>query len=129
MPGDMKKRPISVTVLSWVFILAGAMGLAYHFRELKAQHPFQYDIVWVSLVRLLAIVCGVYMLRGHNWARWLAMVWISFHVVVSAFHSWEQVVMHGVLGVVFAWVLFRRPAVEYFSDVAEVGAAGVERSD
>jgi len=41
----------------------------YHLAEFKA-HPFQNDILWVSLVRLLAIVGGVFMLRGHNWARW-----------------------------------------------------------
>ena len=35
----------------------------------------------------LAIVCGVFLLRGHNWARWLALAWIAFHVVLSAFHA------------------------------------------
>jgi len=29
-------------------------------------------------VRLSGIVAGVWMLRGENWARWLAIAWIVF---------------------------------------------------
>ena len=65
----MNKRPLSITVISWLFVAAGVIGLAYHATEFKADRPFQYDVVWVCLVRLLAILCGVFMLRGSNWAR------------------------------------------------------------
>jgi hypothetical protein len=110
----MNKRPNAVTVLSWVFITAGVVGLAYHFTGFKAQPPFQYDILWVALVRLLAIVCGVYMLRGRNWARWLTLVWIAYHVALSAFHSLNELVVHTLFFVVFAYILFRPGATEYF---------------
>jgi predicted cobalt transporter CbtA len=110
----MNTRPLSITVLSCVFAAAGAIGLAYHLIEFKAQHPFHYDIVWVSLVRLAAIVCGVFMLRGSNWARWLTLVWIAFHVVLSAFHSLQELVVHGLLFAVFTYFLFRPQATEYF---------------
>jgi hypothetical protein len=110
----MNKRPLSITVISLVFAAAGAIGLAYHLIEFKVQHPFQYDIVWVSLVRLTAIVCGVFMLRGSNWARWLTLVWMAYHVILSGFHSWHQSVVHGLLFAVFAYFLFRPQATEYF---------------
>ncbi len=110
----MNKRPRSVTIISCVFAAAGLIGLAYHLTEVKSQHPFQYDIVWVCLVRLMAIVCGVYMLRGSNWARWLTLVWIAYHVILSAFHSWYGLVMHSLLFAFFAYLLFRREATEYF---------------
>jgi hypothetical protein len=103
-----------VTVISCLIAAAGALGLAYHLTELNLQHPLQNDVVWVSLVRVVAIVSGVYMFRGRNWARWLAMAWIGFHVVIGGFHSRQQMAMHSLLFVVFAYVLFRRPAQGYF---------------
>ena len=110
----MNRRPLSVTVVSLLIAAAGVVGFAYHLTGLNVRHPLQNDVVWVELVRLVAIVCGVYMLRGRNWARWLAMAWIGFHVVISAFHSFPQLAVHGVLFVVFAYVLFRPRATEYF---------------
>jgi len=110
----MSKRPLSVTLVSLLLAAAGAVGFVYHLKELNVQHLFQNDFVWIEFVRLLAIVSGVYMLRGHNWARWLAMVWIGFHVVISAFHSWTEVAAHCVVLAIFAYVLFRSVAREYF---------------
>ena len=101
----MYKRPLPVTVLSLLLVSAGAVGLVYHLNELNRQHPFQNDFLLIELVRLIAIVGGVYM---------LALVWIGFHVVVSAFHSLPEFAFHGVLFVVFAYFLFRRQATEYF---------------
>jgi hypothetical protein len=110
----MPKRPISVTILSWILIAAGTMGLIYHAREIKTLHPFPYDALLVGFVRVLAIVSGAFMLRAHNWARWLAIVWIAFHVVISYFHSWSEVAMHAVILVVFAYLLLRPAANSYF---------------
>jgi len=109
----MNKRPLSVTSISCLLAAAGTIGLVYHLAEFKA-HPFQNDILWVSLVRLLAIVGGVFMLRGHNWARWLAVGWIAFHAVLSYFHSWPELVVHTLLFVGFAYFLFRPQATKYF---------------
>jgi hypothetical protein len=64
----MNKRPLSVAVIGCLYILTGVIGFAYHFTGFKAR-PFQYNILWVELLRLVAIVCGVCMLRGSNWAR------------------------------------------------------------
>src|SRR6266571_6427856 len=110
----MNERPRSITVISWLFVAAGAIGLAYHATEFKVDRPFQYDVVWVCLVRLLAILCGVFMLRGSNWARWLLLVWIAYHVILSAFHSLSELVMHILLFAVVAYFLFRPRASAYF---------------
>ena len=110
----MNKRPPSVTIIGWLYIAMGTIGFAYHFTEFKAQDPFQYDIVWVELVRLTAIVCGVYLLRGHNWARWLALAWIAYHVILSGFHSLSQLAIHSLLCAVCAYFLFRPPVTRYF---------------
>ena len=110
----MNQRPISVTIISLIFIVAGALGLVYHLPDLKVQHPFHSDIVWISLVRLLAIVAGAFMLRGNNWARWVAVAWIGFHVIVSAFHPWQELAVHGVLFVIIVFFLFRPVANRFF---------------
>lgn len=110
----MTPRPVSVTLLAWVLIAAGAVGLVYHFSELNLRQLLQNDTLWVELVRGLAIIAGVFLLRGSNWARWLALAWIGFHVVISVFHSWPQVVMHAIILIVFAYILFRPSACQFF---------------
>jgi hypothetical protein len=110
----MNKRPLSVIIIACVYIATSVIGVVYHLTEFKTQHPFQYDIVLIELVSLAAIIAGVFMLRGHNWARWLAIAWIAFHVVLSAFHSFSELGMHTVLLVVFAFFLFRPAANRYF---------------
>ena len=112
------KRPRSVTVIGWLFIATGIVGLAYHATELDIRRLFEDDAVWVLLVRLLAIVAGVFMLRGANWARWLALAWMAFHVGLSAFHSVPETVAHAVLLAVITYVLLRPEASAYFRDLS-----------
>jgi Trk-type K+ transport system membrane component len=108
------KRPISITILACVYILTGAVGFVYHLRNFSLAATFPNDSILVEFVRLLAIVAGAFLLRGHNWARWLALAWIAFHVVISALNSLPQAAMHSVFCALFAWILFRRDATLYF---------------
>ncbi|MDQ1453439.1 MAG: hypothetical protein QOK38_3305 [Acidobacteriaceae bacterium] len=108
---NANKRPISVTILACVYLAVGVGGFALHFRELLARHP---DAVGIEVTELTAIVCGVFLLRGHNWARWLALAWIAFHVILSAFHSFGELAMHALFCAAFAWVLLRPEAARYF---------------
>ncbi len=110
----MNNRPLSVLLVACLYIATGALGFISHLIQYKPQHPFDYSLVWISLVSLLAVVSGVYMLRGGNWARWLALAWIAFHVVLSAFHSPFELAVHSLLFVAFAYLLFRPPANRYF---------------
>ena len=66
-------RPLSVTILAWVYIGVGTIGFFPHFSEIRARNAFQYDGILVEVVEVLAIVCGAFLLRSHNWARWLAI--------------------------------------------------------
>ncbi len=110
----MNKRPLSVTVIACIFIGAGVIGFAYHVAEFKTQGPFEFEIVWVCLLRVLAIVGGVFLIRGHNWARWLLLLWIAYHVILSASHSLSEVVTHGLLFAIIGYFLFRPRASAYF---------------
>lgn len=102
----MKPRPIAVWVFPILFILAGLVGIIYHFSD-RPLDP------WILLLRLLAIVGGIFLFLGHNWARWLLAAWLAFHVAVSAFHSIGQTAAHLVLLVLVVYFLWR-PEVSSF---------------
>jgi hypothetical protein len=104
------KRPLTVTILGYLFIVAGLVGLVYHLSE----SPHDHGIVLVSVVRIIAVVGGVFLLIGRDWARWLMLAWLAFHVVVSAFHSLSEFLPHLVLLMVVGYVLLGPPASNYF---------------
>jgi len=111
-------RPLSVTIVAWLFIVAGTVGFVYHAIEFMASAPWPADAIWVLAVRLLAIVGGVFTLRGANWARWLLVAWLAWHVAIGARHSTHDALAHGALLVVIAYLLLRPPASAYFRRVA-----------
>jgi hypothetical protein len=118
MPGNdaprMSKRPYSVTAISWLFIATGVVGFASHLSEFMAQRPVQYSILLLCFIAFLAILSGGFMLRGRNWARWLLLVWIALHVILSAFHRLSELLVHSLLFVVVAYFLMRRRSSSYF---------------
>ena len=110
-------RPVSITLVACLYILIGVAGGAFHFKELVTRQP---DAVMIEVTELVALVCGVFMLRGQNWARWLALAWVALHVIISWFHPFKELAMHLVLCVVIAWVLFRPEGGRYFRNSAAV---------
>jgi hypothetical protein len=119
----MSPRPLSVTILSCLFIAAGAFGVAQHAMRINPKHLFAYDGVWIVLVSLVAIVAGVFMLCGKNWARWLIMLWVLFHVIVSVYHPIQQLVVHILLLTITVYFLWRRPATAFFREKADFRAS------
>ena len=105
------KRPLPITILGGVYIGVGAIGFAYHFGESLA-HP--NDGIWIELTELVAVLSGAFLLRGHNWARWLALAWMAFHVILSAFGAFRELAIHCVFCALIAWLLFRPGATRYF---------------
>ena len=108
------KPPLSVAIMSIVYILAGASGILYHAPELLNifSQPGQ---VWVLVVRLLAIIGGVFALRGANWSRWLIVAWILYHVYLSFFHETAELVMHAVIAAITVIAFFNGKANSFFS--------------
>jgi hypothetical protein len=104
-------RPRSITIISWLFIIFGSIAL------LSGVLPF-HDLMshwYVHFARILMIVAGVFMLKGKNWARWLLVLWITFHIVISALHSMLFLLMHVVIFSVILYFVFRRRSSAYFS--------------
>ena len=90
----------------------GIGGLVGHFSGRHAP-----DWIWVEVTELLAIVCGVFLLLAHNWARWLAIAWMAFHVVIS-FGELPKLAVHSLFLVLIAWCLFRASSNRFFQQNA-----------
>jgi hypothetical protein len=107
----MLQRPRSITIISWIFIVFGSIALIGGLvtTDLKSHW-------YVHLSRLLQIVAGVFMLYGRNWARWLLVLWIAFHIVISALHSTLLLLMHVAIFSVILFFVFRRQASAYFRE-------------
>ena len=107
-------RPLSVTILAWLYIGVGTLGFVSHFTGIYARNVFSYDGIGIEAVEVLAVVCGVFMLHGKNWARWLAVAWMLFHVVLSAFGAFREFAIHSLFCGAIVWLLFRPAAARYF---------------
>jgi hypothetical protein len=104
-------RPVSVWILSCLYIAVGTIGFAYYFPELRAHQDYS---LWIEFTELLSIVSGAFMFRGYNWARWLALVWMAFHVAIS-FPVYRQMAIHLAIFAGIAWALFRPDTQRYFA--------------
>jgi len=106
-----RSRPHSVTIVALIYILVGTAGFVFHFPKLV---PLQQDGLIVEFTEVLAVVAGAFMLRGHNWARWLALAWMAFHVAISVSDPVRKLAMHAVIFLLLAWILLRPAAGQYF---------------
>jgi hypothetical protein len=100
-----RTRPLLITLLGWMLIALGALEFTIH--AVQIRRPLHAGDIGVPLFELVILVCGVYLLRGANWARWLAVAWIGFHVVVGSLDSVMRGVVHGLIFLAFTWLMFR----------------------
>ena len=111
-------RPRPLIAIAWLFIVVGAGGVLKDVLPLVGPHGGEafrqllqgegatgLALIWA--VRLLAVVGGVFLLRGHNWARWMLIAWMLFHIAISLFHSPLEAVLHVVIFAAIGYVLFR----------------------
>jgi hypothetical protein len=110
---NSNRRPISVTGVAWLFIVVGIVTFAYHSPGLL--HPHWDDFV-VESTELLALIAGIFMLRRQNWARWLALAWMAFHIVLSAFPPFRGLVVHVLIFGGITYLLLRSDAAHYFRE-------------
>jgi hypothetical protein len=120
----MMRRPRSITFTAWVFIAVGTAGLlkdwgplltvgaARQLAKLKADGLSDLGPAWIS--RILAVVGGGGLLRRHNWARWLLVAWMVFHVGLSVLHSLPELLLHAALFAPLLYLLFRPSSEPYF---------------
>lgn len=115
----MNKRPLAVTIIAVVYFATGVLGLGFHLNQWRLRSsPPDTGIALIVVVELIAVVAGIYMLRGKNWARWLAILWMAGHVAVSV-PNLQQTVIHTLILLAFAYFLFRRRSMQYFHPATE----------
>jgi hypothetical protein len=114
------KRPIAITVLSLLFIAVGVAEAVVHANT--SLHSFHREDILIVSLELLAVVAGVFMLRGENWARWLTVVWMAFHVVVGYLNGPQQVLVHAIIFAGITFLLFRADARVWFSAKPAIGS-------
>lgn len=113
------RAPLLITLLAWIFILVGIVGIGYHSTELNLRDPFADSHLVLGLfVRLLAIVGGILLLRNVGWARWILILWTMYHVVLSWTHSLPQFVLHCVVMIVVTYILLMPASSAYFTSLA-----------
>lgn len=103
-----QRIPVTVIVVACLYLAVGIGGSVAHFGEHHAP-----DWIWIEVTELLAIVCGVFLLRAQNWARWLAVAWMVFHVAMS-FGALPRLAVHSAFLVLIVWCLFRADAGRFF---------------
>lgn len=103
-----RKIPISVIVIACLYLAVGIAGSVAHFPALRAPNG-----IWMELTECLAIVCGVFLLLARNWARWLAIAWMAFHVAISI-GVLRQLAIHSLFFVVIVWFLLRPDVSRFF---------------
>jgi uncharacterized membrane protein len=110
----MKNRPIPVVIVSILFILTGSIGFVYHFKEFFEPHDKLYELIWVLVLRILAVVCGLLLFLRINWARGLAIAWLLYHIFLSAFHSTTEMITHIIILIIVVVLLYLPISTAYF---------------
>jgi len=115
----MNKRPRSITVIGWLFIVFGSIaliaGLLPRLDITVAQRVAELKTHWyVHVSRIVMILSGVFVLYGFNWGRCLLVAWLVFHVIISLLHSPVQMLVHSLFLALALYFLFRPPASAYF---------------
>lgn len=122
----MNQRPTSITVISWILIVIGAISLISTTAmlnnatvlELMAKSPLpipvQHALSYAGL--LVTIVSGLAMLKGKNWARLLYVIWgvIGFVIGIATSPMKAAMIPGFVIFAVIVFFLFRPKATAFF---------------
>jgi hypothetical protein len=120
----MKNRPIPVVIVSILFILTGCIGFVYHFKEFFESHDKLYELIWVLVLRIVAVVCGLLLFLRINWARGLAIAWLLYHIFLSAFHSTTEMITHIIILIIVVVLLYLPISTAYFKTNTESKGQG-----
>ena len=111
----MKNCPPTITMLSFLFIIIGVVSTGVHVWQFKISRPTALEELGIYVIGALAVLAGIFMMRAKNWARWLALAWVSFHVIIAAFNQPLGLIIHAVFIALLAWFLFRRESQQWFN--------------
>ena len=123
----MRARPLSVTIVGWFLIVSGILSLASVPIALNnpltraalenGPLPFAFQIGWSIGTAILTLVCGWFILKGANWARilYIAASVAGLAITLATGRVTTLVLIAAGLLAVIAFILFRRPANDFFA--------------
>jgi hypothetical protein len=113
-----RRRMPSILAVGVLFLALGVLdvyrGVAPLFGTASA---LATDDMQVLAIGIAALVGGSFVLRGHNWARWLLAVWMLLHVAISVGEP-DKLIAHLLIFGFLAFLLFRPRARLYFRPAA-----------
>ncbi len=123
----MNKRPLSISIISWIFIILGGVmiismfrpvpeDVEWHMSQFRVRHPIIY--LQFLLMPYLAFVCGLFMFLGFQWARWLFVCWFGDNMIAKVVHSPATMLPQALLFGVIMFFLYRPAATAFFNATA-----------
>ena len=79
--------------------------------------PFWFQLVHAYMGSVVMMTAGIFILRGHNWARITLLIWIlsvliiTFLIVGFTFHLYSKFL----IAVIIFFLLYRQNSNSYFS--------------
>ena len=116
----VRPRIRSVLIVGLIFLVLGCLDIWRGLAPLFASAPHWHmaaDDMEVLAIGIAAIVGGIYVIRGANWARWLLAAWMALHVAISVGQP-TAFVAHLVIFGCIAYLLFRPGASAHFGAAA-----------
>jgi len=107
--------PAAVAGIAGLYVLVGLINCGNQLWPWITGHGWPADAGWILAVDGLALVLGVFLFLGHNWARWTAAAWLGGHVIGMALYSRSQLAVHAVIFALIAYALFRHDASRFFN--------------
>jgi hypothetical protein len=124
------KRPLSVTVVAWVIIVVNAIiavlmliGTAnadvrrLSYAALVGPIPPEIQLAFGYCGVLVSLICGIFMLRGSNWARITYISWCIVGALLALTNKtpMARVLVSAVAFIVAVFFLTREPAKAFFA--------------
>lgn len=78
-----RKPPVFIILIAVAFIAVGLLDIWRASTPLTSSSAPPGDALVVLLIGMTAVLGSMYLLKGHNWARWLLATWMALHVAVS----------------------------------------------
>jgi hypothetical protein len=109
-----KKRPVYIVVIGVVFITLGLLDIWRGAIPLTSRpaHLAGDDLTVLS-IGIAALLGGIFVLKGRDWARWLLAIWIALHVALSIRDPYVLLAHLAIFGLILVG-LFHPAAAIYF---------------
>jgi hypothetical protein len=134
------KRPLSITIIAWLLIITSPLKifLTYYAYYVHSGPLFPYEqqaisistlstaqyVAHVIIIRGILFLCGISFLTRQNWSRYLYIITLVIHEIISQMTTKEQFLAgksiyynlgSAVILLILIYFLFSKKASSYFS--------------